>query len=70
MLILQESCIDISGNLVIYALVDILAMNLVVRGGNLAYVALFPSRFAILFDRPKNWRAIMTASHYSGSSNA
>jgi homeobox-leucine zipper protein len=70
MFILQESCIDIYGSLVIYALVDIPAMNLVIRGGDPAYVALFPSRFVILLDRPKNRRAITTASHMSCSSGA
>jgi homeobox-leucine zipper protein len=70
MFILQESCIDIFGNLVIYALVNILAMNLVMRGGNSAYVVLFPSRFAILLDRPKNRRAITIASHKSRDNGA
>jgi homeobox-leucine zipper protein len=70
MFILQESCIDIYGSLVIYALVDIPAMNLVMQSGDPAYVAFFPSRFVILLDRPKNRRAITTASHMSGSSGA
>ncbi|XP_024394838.1 homeobox-leucine zipper protein PROTODERMAL FACTOR 2 isoform X1 [Physcomitrium patens] len=52
MLILQESCTDVSGSLVIYAPVDIPAMNLVLQGGDPAYVALLPSGFAILPDGP------------------
>lgn len=52
MLILQESCTDASGSLVIYAPVDIPAMNLVLQGGDPAYVALLPSGFAILPDGP------------------
>ncbi|CAK9236392.1 unnamed protein product [Sphagnum troendelagicum] len=61
MLILQESCTDVSGALVIYAPVDIPAMNLVLRGGDPAYVALLPSGFAILPDRPaENRRAAAT----------
>ncbi len=54
MLILQESCTDVSGALLIYAPVDIPAMNLVLRGGDPAYVALLPSGFAILPDGPEN----------------
>ncbi|XP_002979015.2 homeobox-leucine zipper protein HDG2 [Selaginella moellendorffii] len=50
MLILQESCTDDSGSLVVYAPVDIPAMNLVMQGGDPAYVALLPSGFAILPD--------------------
>ncbi len=53
MLILQESCTDASGSLVIYAPVDIPAMNLVLQGGDPAYVALLPSGFAILPDGPQ-----------------
>ncbi|CAH9093549.1 unnamed protein product [Cuscuta epithymum] len=52
MLILQESCIDSSGSYVIYAPVDIVAMNVVLSGGDPDYVALLPSGFAILPDGP------------------
>ncbi|KAK1326869.1 Homeobox-leucine zipper protein HDG1 [Acorus calamus] len=52
MLILQETCIDASGALVVYAPVDIPAMNVVMNGGDSAYVALLPSGFAILPDGP------------------
>ena len=50
MLILQESCTDATGSYVIYAPVDIVAMNVVLSGGDPDYVALLPSGFAILPD--------------------
>ncbi|KAK8496650.1 hypothetical protein V6N12_063910 [Hibiscus sabdariffa] len=52
MLILQESCTDATGSYVIYAPVDIVAMNVVLSGGDPDYVALLPSGFAILPDGP------------------
>lgn len=52
MLILQESCTDATGSYVIYAPVDIGAMELVINGGDPDYVALLPSGFAILPDGP------------------
>ncbi|RAL54089.1 unnamed protein product [Cuscuta campestris] len=52
MLILQETCIDSSGSLVVYAPVDIPAMHVVMNGGDSAYVALLPSGFAIVPDGP------------------
>ncbi|XP_062226479.1 homeobox-leucine zipper protein ROC4-like [Phragmites australis] len=48
MLILQETCTDKSGAMVVYAPVDFPAMQLVMGGGDSAYVALLPSGFAIL----------------------
>ncbi|KAG2260318.1 hypothetical protein Bca52824_079612 [Brassica carinata] len=48
MLILQESCTDPTASFVIYAPVDIVAMNIVLNGGDPDYVALLPSGFAIL----------------------
>ncbi|KAG6501791.1 hypothetical protein ZIOFF_041675 [Zingiber officinale] len=50
MLILQETCTDASGSLVVYAPVDVPAMQLVMNGGDSSYVALLPSGFAILPD--------------------
>ncbi|CAM6012247.1 unnamed protein product [Sphagnum balticum] len=70
MLILQESCTDAFGSLVIYAPVDIPAMNLVMRGGDPAYVALLPSGFAILPDGPESRRTITAVSHGSGGAGA
>lgn len=52
MLILQETSIDESGALVVYAPVDIPAMNVVMNGGDSDYVALLPSGFAIVPDSP------------------
>ncbi|MQM14877.1 hypothetical protein Taro_047811 [Colocasia esculenta] len=52
MLILQESCSDPTGSYVIYAPVDLVAMNVVLNGGDPDYVALLPSGFAILPDGP------------------
>ncbi|KAJ7548848.1 hypothetical protein O6H91_07G030300 [Diphasiastrum complanatum] len=52
MLILQESCTDVSGSLVVYAPVDIPAMNIVMSGGDPDCVSLLPSGFAILPDGP------------------
>ncbi|XP_062088970.1 homeobox-leucine zipper protein MERISTEM L1-like [Humulus lupulus] len=54
MLILQESCTDSTGSYVIYAPVDIVAMNVVLSGGDPDYVALLPSGFAILPDGAAN----------------
>ncbi|KAI3745359.1 hypothetical protein L1987_58470 [Smallanthus sonchifolius] len=50
MLILQESSSDSTGSYVIYAPVDIVAMNVVLSGADPDYVALLPSGFAILPD--------------------
>ncbi|KAJ6836467.1 homeobox-leucine zipper protein ROC5-like [Iris pallida] len=50
MLILQETCTDASGSMVVYAPVDIPAMHLVMNGGDSSYVALLPSGFAIMPD--------------------
>ncbi|TKY51112.1 Homeobox-leucine zipper protein PROTODERMAL FACTOR 2 [Spatholobus suberectus] len=52
MIILQESCTDATGSYVVYAPVDLVAMNVVLSGGNSDYVALLPSGFAILPDGP------------------
>ncbi|XP_058755033.1 homeobox-leucine zipper protein HDG2-like [Vicia villosa] len=54
MLILQESCTDTTRSFVIYAPVDIVAMNVVLNGGDPDYVALLPSGFAILPDGTTN----------------
>ncbi|GER44945.1 homeobox-leucine zipper protein ROC1 [Striga asiatica] len=54
MLILQESSTDSTGSYVIYAPVDIVAMNVVLSGGDPDYVALLPSGFAILPDGPNS----------------
>ncbi|XP_004968001.1 homeobox-leucine zipper protein ROC5 isoform X1 [Setaria italica] len=63
MLILQETCTDASGSMVVYAPVDIPAMQLVMNGGDSTYVALLPSGFAILPDGPSTG-----AEHKTGGS--
>lgn len=64
MLILQETCTDASGSMVVYAPVDIPAMQLVMNGGDSTYVALLPSGFAILPDGPSS----VGAEHKTGGS--
>ncbi|CAA2983402.1 homeobox-leucine zipper HDG1-like isoform X3 [Olea europaea subsp. europaea] len=50
MLILQETCMDVSGSLVVHAAVNSEAMNLVMSRGDPSCVALLPSGFAIFPD--------------------
>ncbi|KAK8940593.1 Homeobox-leucine zipper protein ROC5 [Platanthera zijinensis] len=52
MLILQETCTDPSGSMVVYAPVDVQAMHLAMNGGDSSYVALLPSGFAVMSDGP------------------
>ncbi|KAL3642267.1 Homeobox-leucine zipper protein hdg11 [Castilleja foliolosa] len=47
MLILQESCIDSSGSLVVYCPVDLPAMNMAMSGEDTSYIPLLPSGFTI-----------------------
>ncbi|GFZ06319.1 homeobox-leucine zipper family protein [Actinidia rufa] len=67
MLILQESCTDSTGSYVIYAPVDIVAMNVVLSGGDPDYVALLPSGFAILPDGPTQHGAVIPEVGSGGS---
>ncbi|XP_010255501.1 PREDICTED: homeobox-leucine zipper protein ANTHOCYANINLESS 2 [Nelumbo nucifera] len=64
MLILQETCFDASGSLVVYAPVDIPAMHVVMNGGDSAYVALLPSGFSIVPDGPGSRGP--TSNHHHG----
>ncbi|KAL2558592.1 Homeobox-leucine zipper protein ANTHOCYANINLESS 2 [Forsythia ovata] len=50
MLILQETCTDVSGSLVVHAAVNTEAMNVVMAGGDSSCVDLLPSGFAIVPD--------------------
>lgn len=50
MLMLQETCTDASGSMVVHAAVDVPAMNVVMNGGDSSCVALLPSGFAIVPD--------------------
>ncbi|KAJ4713609.1 Homeobox-leucine zipper protein [Melia azedarach] len=47
MLILQESCIDNSGSLVVYCPVDLPAINIAMSGEDPSYIPLLPSGFTI-----------------------
>ncbi|XP_058768411.1 homeobox-leucine zipper protein ANTHOCYANINLESS 2-like [Vicia villosa] len=60
MLILQETWMDASCSVVVYAPVDSQSLNAVMSGGDSAYVAFLPSGFAILPDGNKS-------SSYGGS---
>ncbi|KVI04798.1 START domain-containing protein [Cynara cardunculus var. scolymus] len=50
MLILQESCTDASGSLVIYCPVDLPAINIAMNGEDPSYIPLLPSGFIITTD--------------------
>ncbi|KAJ8475760.1 hypothetical protein OPV22_019487 [Ensete ventricosum] len=50
MLLLQECCTDASGSVVVYAPIDLPAINIVMSGGDPSYVPLLPLGFAILPD--------------------
>uniref|UniRef100_A0A6N2MY80 HD-Zip IV C-terminal domain-containing protein n=1 Tax=Salix viminalis TaxID=40686 RepID=A0A6N2MY80_SALVM len=54
MLILQESCTDQTSCIVIYAPVDIVAMNVVLNGGDPDYVALLPSGLLFFPTEPQH----------------
>lgn len=47
MLILQESCIDASGSLVVYCPVDLNSINIAMSGDDPSYIPLLPSGFTI-----------------------
>eukprot|EP01018_Ginkgo_biloba_P005890 Gb_05082 [translate_table: standard] len=61
-LILQESCTDASGSLVVYAPVDVPAINIAMSGENPSCIALLPSGFAILPDGPSGNRGLVSTS--------
>lgn len=50
MLILQESCTDASGSLVVYCPVDLPAINIAMNGEDPSYIPLLPSGFIITTD--------------------
>ncbi|TKY61115.1 Homeobox-leucine zipper protein HDG11 [Spatholobus suberectus] len=50
MLILQESCIDSSGSLVVYCPVDMPSINIAMSGEDPSYIPLLPNGFTILPD--------------------
>jgi len=68
MLILQESWTDRTGSFVVYAPVDSVSMESVMRGGDSDYLALLPSGFAISDGPlPANLPTEMNNSHESAS---
>ncbi|KAM1613397.1 hypothetical protein EV1_001843 [Malus domestica] len=69
MLILQETWTDPSGSLVVYAPVDTESINVVMRGGDSAYVALLPSGFAILPGGPPGYEVVKSEGNGSDGSN-
>ncbi|KAG9150557.1 hypothetical protein Leryth_026875 [Lithospermum erythrorhizon] len=50
MLILQESCIDAAGSLVVYCPVDLNSINMAISGGDPSFIPLLPSGFTICPD--------------------
>ncbi|CAL5051715.1 unnamed protein product [Urochloa decumbens] len=71
MLILQESCTDASGSLVVYSPIDLQAANVVMSGEDPSGVPLLPSGFAILPDgRPGSSGAGAPSSSSSSSAMA
>lgn len=50
MLILQETCTDATGSIIVHAAVDVPSMNVVMSGGDSSCVVLLPSGFAIVPD--------------------
>ncbi|KAJ8554080.1 hypothetical protein K7X08_024758 [Anisodus acutangulus] len=67
MLILQESCIDSSGALVVYSPVDVPAINIAMSGEDPTYIPLLPSGFTI---SPDGRQLDTGAASCSSSSNA
>ncbi|PHT53491.1 Homeobox-leucine zipper protein HDG12 [Capsicum baccatum] len=67
MLILQESCIDSSGALVVYSPVDVPVINIAMSGEDPTYIPLLPSGFTI---SPDGRQLNAEAASCSSSSNA
>lgn len=68
MLILQESCTDASGSLVVYAPIDIPAANVVMSGEDPSAIPLLPSGFTILPDGRPGASTSSAASGCGGGS--
>ncbi|XP_019251815.1 PREDICTED: homeobox-leucine zipper protein HDG1-like isoform X1 [Nicotiana attenuata] len=69
MLILQDSCTDVSGSIVAYAAVDTAEMNVVMSGGDSSCVAFLPSGFAIVPDCFQNSNNGMLEKEDNGGSS-
>jgi len=70
MLILQESCTDASGSIVVYAPVNLHSMDIVMSGEDTSYIPILPSGFAMLPDgRPSRGSAASSSSNPIGGSS-
>uniref|UniRef100_A0A2K1R631 HD-ZIP family protein n=1 Tax=Populus trichocarpa TaxID=3694 RepID=A0A2K1R631_POPTR len=68
MLILQESCTDSSGSMVVYAPLDIPAMNMVIGGADSSIIPILPSGFVISGDgRPDTGGDSSTSTSSTGA---
>ncbi|CAK7338805.1 unnamed protein product [Dovyalis caffra] len=68
MLILQESCTDSSGSMVVYAPVDIPAMNMAISGEDSSIIPILPSGFVISDDgRPDTGGNSSTSTSSTGA---
>ncbi|KAL8547791.1 hypothetical protein ACS0TY_007213 [Phlomoides rotata] len=70
MLILQESCIDSSGSLVVYCPVELPAINIAMSGEDPSYIPLLPSGFTISHDARQDHHQGDGASTSSTSSGS
>ncbi|XP_050218821.1 homeobox-leucine zipper protein ROC8-like [Mercurialis annua] len=71
MLILQESCIDSSGSLVVYCPVDLAGINIAMSGEDPCYIPLLPSGFTITPDgRADTGDRASTSSNTHGSTGS
>ncbi|MQL90183.1 hypothetical protein Taro_022778 [Colocasia esculenta] len=70
MLILQESCTDASGSLVVYGPVDLPAINIVMSGEDPSYIPLLPSGFTIIPDEAPSTTAAAAAAATMGAAGA
>jgi len=66
-LILQESCADTYGSMVVYAPVEISAIHQVMNGNDSINVALLPSGFVILPEGPPESRSVIDNRQVEGS---
>ena len=67
MLVLQESCIDSSGSLVVYSPVDLPAINIAMSGEDTSYIPLLPSGFTI---SPDGRTSTLQTVHEGASSSS
>ncbi|GLJ12410.1 hypothetical protein SUGI_0190380 [Cryptomeria japonica] len=63
-LILQESCTDAWGSVIVYAPVDVLSLNTAMSGEDPSYIPLLPCGFAILPDSPGSNRSLVPLSSF------